>query len=119
MSILPCSNGYGGAWFCTISLGSVGKAQRDQENPPLTAPDMELLGTDASYKNRGAASMILQYGCDRADEEGVECYVDSSPQALRLYQKFGWVKKAEREMPQVGDFRYTEHFLVRPARDRS
>jgi hypothetical protein len=27
----------------------------------------------------------------------VECYVDSSPQALKLCQKFGWVKKAERE----------------------
>jgi hypothetical protein len=33
--------------------------------------------------------MMLQWGCDRADEEGVECYVDSSPQALKLYQKFG------------------------------
>ena len=86
---------------------------------PTDNLDMELLGTDASYTDRGAASMILQYGCDRADEEGVECYVDSSPRALKLYQKFGWVKKAEREMPQVDDFRYTEHFLVRPARDRS
>lgn len=104
-----------------MALAVLSSMQTDLEEllANKTDTDMELLGTDAKYKNRGAATMMLQWGCDRADEEGVECYVDSSPQALKLYQKFGWVKKAEREMPLVGDFRYTEHFLVRPAPDRT
>ena len=62
--------------------------------------------------------MMLKYGCDEADNEGVECYVDATPDALPLYEKFGWIKKAEREMPQIGDFRYIEYFAVRPAQKK-
>jgi hypothetical protein len=73
---------------------------------------LELMGTIDENKRKGAASMLLQWGCDQADREGLECYVDASPDGLPLYERFGWEKKGEQDMP--GGFGYTEVFLVRP-----
>lgn len=77
---------------------------------------MELLATDVEYKSRGCASAMLQYGVDEADRENIECYVDSSPQAWRLYEKFGWIQNGRRPLPTVDGFEYVERFMIRPAR---
>lgn len=72
---------------------------------------LELLGVDEKAKSRGAAGLLVQYGCDLADKDHIECYVDASPEALGLYEKFGFVEKAREEMP--GGFGYVETYLVR------
>jgi len=56
---------------------------------------------------------LLKYGCDWADEDGVEAYLDSSLEARGLYEKFGFVKRAEKAIP--GGMGYVEWFMVRPA----
>jgi hypothetical protein len=62
--------------------------------------------------------MLLKYGCDRADEQGCETFLEAAPDALRLYQKFGFETKAQMNtlvkgegFPQ-GEI-YTETFMVR------
>ncbi len=74
---------------------------------------LEWLATDEEYKGQGAASLLLKYGCDLADEDGVEAYLDSSPAGRGLYEKFGFVKRAEKAIP--GGMGYVEWFMVRPA----
>jgi len=62
--------------------------------------------------------MLLQYGCDQADEQGYEAFLEAAPEALRLYLKFGFETAAEmntsiksERFPQ-GEV-YTETFMVR------
>jgi hypothetical protein len=43
------------------------------------------------------ASQLLKWGSDNADENGVECYLDSAPLAKSLYEKHGYVKQPERD----------------------
>lgn len=49
-----------------------------------------MLGTLASYRCRGAASLHLAWAAEIADREGLACWTESSPMALPLYQKFGY-----------------------------
>ena len=70
------------------------------------------------YQREGAGSMLLQYGCDLADEQGYEAFLEAAPGALRLYHKFGFETAAQMEtwiqherFPQ-GEV-YTETFMVR------
>ena len=59
--------------------------------------------------------MLVNYGCEMADRDGLEAYVDSSPEGRRLYERFGFRKVEEREMPGGFDFLYG--FLIRPAKE--
>ncbi|OQE00396.1 hypothetical protein PENVUL_c052G05550 [Penicillium vulpinum] len=49
------------------------------------------LGTHPDYQRRGAGSMIVQWGCDLADKDGVAAYVDASKEGASLYLKHGFV----------------------------
>lgn len=44
--------------------------------------------------------MLLKWGCDLADKNGVAAYVDASKAGAPLYQKFGFVDKSG---PEAGD----------------
>lgn len=65
--------------------------------------------------------MLLQYGCERADEQGCEAFLEAAPEALRLYQKFGFETAAQMdtliksECCTQGET-YTEAFMVRSPR---
>jgi GNAT superfamily N-acetyltransferase len=52
--------------------------------------DLDLLGTDPEHQRRGAGALIVQYGCDIADRDGIPSYIDSSVQGKPLYEKFGF-----------------------------
>ena len=57
------------------------------------------------YKGQGAGSMVLQYGCDLADRDSVEAYIDASPRGKRLYERFGFVFTKQQKMPRF-DYYY-------------
>ncbi|KAJ5490140.1 Acyl-CoA N-acyltransferase [Penicillium expansum] len=52
---------------------------------------LDTLGTHPDYQRRGAGSMLVQWGCDLADKDGVAAYVDASKEGVSLYQKHGFV----------------------------
>ncbi|KOS43687.1 hypothetical protein ACN38_g5384 [Penicillium nordicum] len=52
---------------------------------------LDTLGTHPDYQRRGAGSMLVQWGCDLADKDGVAAYVDASKEGAPLYQKHGFV----------------------------
>lgn len=79
----------------------------------LTLAVLELLQVVQEYKGRGIGSLLIQYGCDLADRDGLEIYVDASMDGFPLYQRFGFVLKEEAAMP--GGFGYIDRHLVRPA----
>ncbi|KAJ5118057.1 uncharacterized protein N7443_003261 [Penicillium atrosanguineum] len=51
---------------------------------------LEILAVDPAYQGRGLASKLLKWGLARADEEGVEVYLSSSPEGRKVYEKYGF-----------------------------
>ncbi|KIW94951.1 uncharacterized protein Z519_04931 [Cladophialophora bantiana CBS 173.52] len=51
---------------------------------------LDLLQTDPKYQGRGAGGMLIKWGLDIADELRLPAYLESSPAAHNLYQKFGF-----------------------------
>ncbi|CAM1503549.1 Fc.00g011400.m01.CDS01 [Cosmosporella sp. VM-42] len=58
---------------------------------------LDTLATHPEYQRRGAGTMLLKWGCDVADENGVGTYVDASKAGAPLYQKFGFVDESESD----------------------
>ncbi|KAJ5610961.1 acetyltransferase [Penicillium lagena] len=52
---------------------------------------LDLVATHPDYQRRGAASRLVQWGCDLADVEGADMYVSASKDGASLYAKFGFV----------------------------
>ncbi|EXK77166.1 hypothetical protein FOQG_18120 [Fusarium oxysporum f. sp. raphani 54005] len=61
---------------------------------------LDMLATHPEYQRRGAGSMLIKWGCDLADENGVEVYVDASKDAAPLYWKFGFVDRRLESEPE-------------------
>lgn len=59
--------------------------------------DLDTLATHPDYQGRGAGSMIVKYGCDLADQDGVSAYVDASKEGLVLYKRYGFVDHGQPE----------------------
>ncbi|KIW63424.1 hypothetical protein, variant 4 [Phialophora macrospora] len=51
---------------------------------------LDLLQADPKYQGRGAGGMLIKWGLDIADALQLPAYLESSPVAHRLYQKFGF-----------------------------
>ncbi|KAK7418143.1 hypothetical protein QQX98_004118 [Neonectria punicea] len=68
--------------------------QRQQVMAPLKEHYyLDTLVTHPDYQRRGAGSMLVQWGCDLADKNGAEVYVDASKAGVFLYKKFRFVDK--------------------------
>ena len=79
------------------------------------------MGTAPKFQRKGAGSKLIMYGCERADEQGFEAFLEAAPDALSLYQKFGFRTAAAmqtlikiEQFPE-GDM-YTETFMIREPR---
>ncbi|KAH7062471.1 hypothetical protein B0J12DRAFT_238657 [Macrophomina phaseolina] len=83
---------------------------------------LSLLVTASEYRRRGTASLIIQWGIDKADEVGIEVYVDSSEARKQVYEKFGFraLKRIEFNMSQLGYEGMDVHTsMLRPPQARS
>ncbi|KAJ5698695.1 hypothetical protein N7462_000700 [Penicillium macrosclerotiorum] len=72
---------------------------------------LEMLAVHPSYQGRGLASKLLKWGLSRADEEGVEVYLSSSPDGKPLYEKYGFQLQDGSFSPFPG---YTQVNMIRP-----
>ena len=71
------------------------------------------MAVDAKYARQGAGAMLIDYGCKLADRDGLEAYVDASPLAKSLYERYGFETKNTTTMPKPFDW-YVEAFMIRP-----
>lgn len=46
--------------------------------------------THPDYRRQGAGHMMMEWGIRRADELGLECFVEASPLGYQLYSKYGF-----------------------------
>ncbi|GJC82238.1 hypothetical protein ColLi_05076 [Colletotrichum liriopes] len=63
--------------------------------------DLDTLVTHPDYQRRGAGSLLLKWGCELADENGVGAYVDASKAGKGLYERFGFVDESEADAGEV------------------
>ncbi|KAJ5208052.1 hypothetical protein N7449_002431 [Penicillium cf. viridicatum] len=56
---------------------------------------LDMLGTHPDYRCRGAGSMLVRWGCEIADREGVGAYIDASKAGAPLYAKHGFVDHSD------------------------
>lgn len=74
---------------------------------------LENISTKSQFQGRGAGGMMLQWGVDMAEKDGVECYLDATPQGKPLYEKFGF---QDTLVWPFFDDTYKHSFMVRQIR---
>ncbi|CAG8972262.1 hypothetical protein HYALB_00001660 [Hymenoscyphus albidus] len=55
---------------------------------------LELMASHPLYQKRGAGTMAVKWGTDRADALGLACVVEATDVGRALYEKCGFVEKA-------------------------
>jgi hypothetical protein len=76
--------------------------------------DLDIVRTALKCQRQGAGSMLIQYGCDRADEQGSQAFLQAAPVYLRfsfcgVAETHTWIENGQ--LPR-GEF-YTETFMIR------
>ncbi|KAK4099508.1 hypothetical protein N658DRAFT_498211 [Parathielavia hyrcaniae] len=71
---------------------------------------LELISTKGAVKGSGAGRRLVQWGLDKADEDGDVAYLEASPEGKGLFERFGFrvVEKLE-----YADGAYVECCMIR------
>ncbi|RWA07071.1 hypothetical protein EKO27_g8039 [Xylaria grammica] len=51
---------------------------------------LTFMGTDPAHKRKGAASMMVRWGLDQCEKDGVQGYLESTLDAAPFYEKMGF-----------------------------
>lgn len=82
---------------------------------------LSILAVHPDHQRRGLGALQLKYGLDKADEMGVQSYLESSPKGKGLYAKYGFkeegtMKFDARDYGRAEDVPHT--YMVRPAKGK-
>jgi GNAT superfamily N-acetyltransferase len=85
--------------------------RRHLGNRPYYA--LDTLATHQDHGRRGAGSMLVRWGCEKADEAGVQAYLEASPMGAPMYARYGFVEVARIRMDLTKNGgQGTEDFIV-------
>ncbi|KAF2711371.1 acyl-CoA N-acyltransferase [Pleomassaria siparia CBS 279.74] len=80
---------------------------------------LDTLVTLPQHHRRGAGALLVAWGCKKADELGVEAFLEASLMGVPLYKKFGFVpvKEVNINAKEFGgnDEQFNFVLMVRPA----
>lgn len=71
---------------------------------------LHILCTLPGYQGKGIGSMLVKWGCDQADRDGVEAYLVAALPAISLYKRFGFESVEAETLPEG----YVRTYMVRP-----
>ncbi|KAH6842895.1 acyl-CoA N-acyltransferase [Chaetomium sp. MPI-CAGE-AT-0009] len=98
--------------FAKVYFGNQA-AQHEQNMGGRSHWYLELITTDPEFQGRGAGSMLMEWGVEKVDRDGLEAYLEASPDGRGLFEKSGF-RVADELVYLEG--RYVERFMVRAAR---
>ncbi|KAH8725555.1 hypothetical protein GQ44DRAFT_772210 [Phaeosphaeriaceae sp. PMI808] len=81
---------------------------------------LDTLATLQQHERRGAGSMLVRWGCAKADEAGVEAYLEASPMGAPMYARHGFERKEQIDLDlrkYGGDEVISLIPMLRPAKD--
>ena len=129
---------------CVTEFWAKIQAVRNEWGPKL-GPHMmlDILATDPAYMRKGAGKLLVKYGTELADEMGLPCFLEGSPEGYGLYSSCGfeqvgtiWIDLAKYGKNTVGSIEkgygsgsveraegvgegwYKHDVMVRPAKAR-
>lgn len=86
---------------------------------------LELLATKPNWQGKGAAGKLVRWGLEKADADGLETYIEASPDGKPIYEHFGF-KEIERlivdlkgKENDLGETEFVEVLMLRPAKASS
>lgn len=59
---------------------------------------LDTLVTLPNHERRGAGSMLVSWGCRKADEAGLDAYLEASPMGAPMYARHGFEKAKDVEL---------------------
>ncbi|KAK5694027.1 hypothetical protein LTR97_009645 [Elasticomyces elasticus] len=83
--------------------------------------NLQICIVHPEQQRRGAGSMLVKWGCDKADERGLTCILGASEAGLKLYKNFGFeiVKLTTMDLRPFGvDATELRRGMVRPAKPK-
>ncbi|KAI1290715.1 putative GNAT family acetyltransferase [Xylaria venustula] len=85
-------------------------ANAAEEGQGLTVGDLPcyrltFMGTDPAHKRRGAASMMVRWGLEQCDKDGVPGYLESTLDAAPFYEKMGFTASRRISLQYLVDDR--------------
>ncbi|KAK0128243.1 hypothetical protein ONS95_000220 [Cadophora gregata] len=79
---------------------------------------MHVLVVDPEFQRHGIGKRLLEWGLKLVDDEGLETYIDASPEGRGLYEKLGWktINVLDMDLSKWGgkDERSTAYSMIRP-----
>ena len=69
---------------------------------------LTFIGTDPQYERRGAATSLIKWGLERCGKSNVPAYLESTPNAVPLYERLGFKTTDRLSIVLEGSVLYEE-----------
>jgi GNAT superfamily N-acetyltransferase len=102
--------------LATEYWGHIVAARRRMEGVPHVF--LGIIATEPGEGRRGAGKMLMRWGVERADEVGMEMFLEASPMGVGLYRGFGFEEAGKFEVGIGEGERYVHKVMVRPGKWR-
>jgi len=79
-------------------MGRVGLRLQRHRRPHVL---LNTCFTIPEYRNRGVASLVMDWGVKKADELGLNMFIEAGEQGRHLYAKFGFIEIDKSEVDMV------------------
>ncbi|KAF7549647.1 hypothetical protein G7Z17_g6255 [Cylindrodendrum hubeiense] len=73
---------------------------------------LDLIGVRKEWMGKGAASPLMRWGLERADEDGLPIFLESTPNGRGMYEKYGF-RVLDRHEFESPDGRTLDFFMLR------
>ncbi|KAF7562305.1 hypothetical protein G7046_g1827 [Stylonectria norvegica] len=76
---------------------------------------LELIAVRKESMGKGAASPLLRWGVERADAEGLPCFLEATPNGRGMYEKYGFRVVGEDEFVSP-EGKVLEYYMIRDSK---
>jgi GNAT superfamily N-acetyltransferase len=83
---------------------------------------LEMLATKPNWQGKGAAGKLMRWGLEKADADGLETYIEASPNGKPIYEHFGFreierlIVDLEGKDNDLGEKEFVEVLMLRPVK---
>lgn len=64
---------------------------------------LQMLATHPAHQGKGAGSILIRYGLDAAERAGAKAFLEATPAAVGVYERYGW-KGLDEIVMDLGDY---------------